>query len=207
MSHERSVTRTLDLTSCRDMLGALERAIERLGEAKRREDVCDHGFYAALAAWHLKDWVWADLSRDDETRTKIANDIGISPQQLDQAKFDEFALSRCRDLRHCCIIATSSKHKFANVKSGDPTFAAGAAAMEAQWTNAAGDEVSWKNTEGKPVAWQVDARWELIILEDDQQIRAIDLFRGVEYFWTQLIYGYGIDEPQEQLPPEIADGT
>lgn len=109
---------TFDLHSCRDMLNKLEREMKRLREAKKRTDVADHAFNAAMTAWQLTDWVARDLwierkrPRSQDTPPDMTRDLpvdGDDPKQMAKA-LKKYVKEKCPELAICQTFANASKH-------------------------------------------------------------------------------------------------
>ena len=97
----------------------LERDIDRLLRSAERQDTIDHGLNSAMTAWHLVDWVWAEI---ESTPARLA-ELGVQTKKT----FTHHVLNACPELRYCQIIATSAKHLACEVKSHDPEFETGTA--------------------------------------------------------------------------------
>jgi hypothetical protein len=52
---------TFDLQNSVQLLDKLERDLEKLRAARRREDIADAAFNFAITAWHMCDWVARDI--------------------------------------------------------------------------------------------------------------------------------------------------
>ena len=67
--------KTFALENCRGLLEKLRREIKRF-DAAEPDDVearIDLGFNIVVTAWHLCDWVFADLTPDQKSRLKISS--------------------------------------------------------------------------------------------------------------------------------------
>jgi hypothetical protein len=104
------------LQSSLDMLKKLQRDYFRLARSTERQDAIDHGLNVAMAAWHMVDWVWAEMKHSPE---RLA-ELGI-PEGGKQA-FQDYVLNACPELRYCQIIATSAKHLGYEIRPEDPRF-------------------------------------------------------------------------------------
>ena len=193
--------RTFDIRSCRNLRNKLERELERFQRATSREDVVDHGMNFAVTAWHLVDWTWADTKHTTGLRQKLAREAGHRADRFGLREFRRFVLGEksCRELGHCRIVATASKHLHFDPYPDDPDFVAGVAPAEVKWLNDRGEEVTWVNNKGESVTWTSSA-WDLWIVEGSARRRAAEVFQRVLSFWSQFIYGNQIDERQEPLP-------
>jgi hypothetical protein len=95
---------TFAIDSCRDMLNKLEWEIEQLQlpVASYSPQHLQYGCYnAAVTAWHLADWVYAEAT--DEQR------IALNIKTL--GDLQEKARSQCRELYLCYYLANASKHR------------------------------------------------------------------------------------------------
>ena len=103
---------TFDLVSCRDMLGKLNREISRACAAVLREDTADHCTNAAWTAWHLAEWVWADIKYDEVLKAELAREAGVRGRRFKYSDFIDFVQSegQCPELVHLRIITVTSKH-------------------------------------------------------------------------------------------------
>jgi hypothetical protein len=95
---------TFALEDCRDLLWKLEREIDRYKKIDTEHvaaaaDLTDLAFNIAVTAWHLCDWVFADMT--EEQRKKLS--IRKLRDLQDEAR-------RCRALHMCRQLATGSKH-------------------------------------------------------------------------------------------------
>jgi hypothetical protein len=93
---------TFALENCRNLLDKLEREIDRIKSAAS-DDFDTHNdsaFNAAVTAWHLCDWVFADMTPDQRDRLSI--------QKIEDMR--EYARTQCRALHLCRQVATGSKH-------------------------------------------------------------------------------------------------
>src|SRR5262245_22594136 len=82
------------------MLRKLDREIDRFQNADNSvETMIDAAFNAAVTAWHLCDWVFADLTKAQRDRLQIKS-LG---------QLQEHART-CRALYLCQYAATASKH-------------------------------------------------------------------------------------------------
>ena len=93
---------TFALENCRNLLDKLKREIARLnGAASDDFDTHnDSAFNAAVTAWHLCDWVFADMTADQRDELKI--------HSVEEMR--EHARKQCRALHLCRQVATASKH-------------------------------------------------------------------------------------------------
>jgi hypothetical protein len=70
---------------------------------------------AAVTAWHIVDWVWADMS--EAQRQVLGAKIGVTLSgNKGQERFEEY-IARNRDLHICRAIALTAKHSVLQPKS------------------------------------------------------------------------------------------
>jgi hypothetical protein len=160
--------KTFGLESCRDMLAKLEWEITRFKDARPDdvETLIYVAFNAAVTAWQLCEWVWADLGSEQRT------DLGLPTLRALQDK----ARSESRAVHICRQIATASKHTQVTV-APDPNVetTTSATGVDAQ----ADDEA---------INLIFAATWVLKVRDHGQTILAIDLFERALSYWTTFIY-------------------
>lgn len=102
--------KTFKLENCRDLCDKLQREIERFNAAPSDLHArVDHAFNIVVTAWHLCDWVAADLTPAQQSKLKIYN------------RPDMQAIARqCRALHLCEQAANASKHWAVFEKYRDP---------------------------------------------------------------------------------------
>jgi hypothetical protein len=165
---------TFALENCRDLYNKLDREIDRFTAARNDIDALkDLAFNIAVTAWHLCDWVFADMTTAQRDKLNI------------QTIQDMWAHAReCRALYLCRLAATASKH-WEITNYPDPRVKIVVTA------NAIG---------GEPVKMpplQIAADWHLYFVDGDEVEPAENVFSDALCFWTQYIYGNGIakEEP------------
>lgn len=93
---------TFAIDNCRDMLDKLGWEIEQLKLSQDDVRPLQYGCYnAAVTAWHLTDWVYAEATREQRTTLKIKT----------RGDLQEKARSECRELYLCYYLANASKHR------------------------------------------------------------------------------------------------
>jgi hypothetical protein len=93
---------TFAIDSCRDMLDKLRWEIEQLKLASDDVQPVQYGCYnAAVTAWQLADWVYAEATTEQRKTLKIKT-LG---------ELQEKARSECRELYLCYYLANASKHR------------------------------------------------------------------------------------------------
>ena len=165
-----------------DMLKKLQRDYFRLARSIERQDAIDHGLNVAMTAWHLVDWVWAEVKRSPE---RLA-ELGI---QGGKQAFQDYVLNACPELRYCQIIATSAKHLGYEMRPEDPKdpkFDTRVEPAGIQLVNDQGHTVYYANDNGEPVKWTSNG-WELCIFEGDTRRCAREVFFGAFFWWNQFL--------------------
>jgi len=99
------------LRDCRDLLEKLRYETGSLNMTERH-DVMGRAYIAfncAVTAWHMTDWVWAELDR--EKREKIQKLVGTRCELVSTNPKPLQTYARCFDaLKVCELIANGSKH-------------------------------------------------------------------------------------------------
>jgi hypothetical protein len=180
---------TFDLVSYHNMLAKLAREIERIANTTDREDVSDHGTNAALTAWHLADWFWADIRGDWEIRTALAKEFNTDVKSFDRDELKRQVAKNCRGLEICQIIATASKHVGWSSEKDNSGFTATGSARS-----------STTNGESE-TDYHVETRWILKVVIDEEKLEALPIFREVFAYWQQLINKHGIGRTKSSLEP------
>ena len=92
--------KTFKLENCRDLCNKLQREIERFKKAATDPlDLADHAFNVVVTAWHMCDWVFADLT------PQLKSKLNINTKAALQAE-----ARKCRALHLCEQAAIASKH-------------------------------------------------------------------------------------------------
>ena len=183
---------TFDLVSCRDLLKKLEREIGRIKQATDRPEVCDHGTNAAFTAWHLTDWVWADVKDNWQIRAAIAKQAGRAANNFNLEELQDYVAGGSKDLEICRIIATASKHVGWEILGDVQELTA---TGSARGLNATGSARSALNIIGDPPV--PSKRWILKIKIDGQSSEALPVFRNAFKYWQSFIEEHHIGAPEE----------
>jgi hypothetical protein len=171
------------LESSLDMLRKLERDYWRLAQSIERQDAIDHGLNVAMTAWHMIDWVWAEIKRSE---ARLA-ELGVRGKGKKAfAGFKDYVLNACPELRYCQIIATSAKHLGYEVKPQDPKFDTRAEPAGIKRVNNQGNPVYYDNDNGEPTRWTPNA-WELCIFEGAIRRPASEVFFGALFWWRRFL--------------------
>jgi hypothetical protein len=166
--------KTFALENCRDLHRKLEREIKRFGDADP-DDVearIDLAFNIVVTAWHLCDWVFADLTPAQKSSLQITS---LSALQ-------DIARVQCRALHLCRQVAVASKH-WKVTDHPDPDVAVMVTATP-QGTTAA----------RSPVPLHLAASWYLYFVDGPNMQEAEEVFDSALTFWTQFIYPNKIAE-------------
>jgi hypothetical protein len=183
-----AVPNAYGLQSSRDMLMKLEREMTRLASAHGQLDVIDHGLNVAMTAWHLVDWVRADIKRLPDWRVAVAEKIGLQAKVLKYTDFENYAREQCPELRYCRIVTNSAMHAHCQLIPGDPKFNSDAASspVPITWRNKGGQPIYWLNNQGEQVTFTSEA-WDLWIIEGEERRRAVEVYERAIAWWSQLI--------------------
>src|SRR5262249_45082986 len=102
--------RIFDLSSCRDLLGKLERELTRLEYSLDRFDRADHAANFAIWAWRLADWVYGEIAVRPPLRRRFAEACGTAVDSFDLDGFRRYVAGDegCPALASCRAIATAA---------------------------------------------------------------------------------------------------
>ena len=178
---------TFDLVSCRSMLRKLDREISRACAAVLREEIADHCTNAAWTAWHLTEWVWADIKRNYALKVALAKEAGVLPGEFNCDAFKRYVQSegQCPDLAHLQVIAVSSKHVGAGPHD-KLTFSIEASATSENVSSGTG--LDWQpiyDTGDRPL-------YAFKIVEGNDRSKAIPWLNRIRDYWTQFINDHEI---------------
>ncbi|MEE8297465.1 MAG: hypothetical protein V3R26_06520 [Hyphomicrobium sp.] len=173
---------TFDLFSSRDMFAKLEREISRACGAIDRESIADHCTNAAWTAWHLAEWVWADIKRNYALKVALAKEAGVAPQSFDRDAFKHFVLSdgQCPELDYLQIIAVSSKHVRADAADDRTFWIEASAANEHVGPPATLDFLPIYDDDSRP-------RFTFKIVQGEERSRAIPSLLRARDYWAKFI--------------------
>ena len=169
------------------MLAKLDREISRACAAVPRAQTADHCTNAAWTAWHLAEWVWADIKQNYALKVALAKEAGVKPQSFDCNTFKRYVQSKdqCPELAHLQIIAVSSKHVGADADD-DQTFVIEASAAS---QNVSPD----KGLDWQPIYDYGDRPlWTFKIVEGDNRSKAIPWLNSARDYWTKFINDHNI---------------
>jgi hypothetical protein len=161
--------KTFALDNCRELLRKLEREIKRFGQDRTDiEARIDHAFNAVVTAWHLSDWVFADMTEEQKLKLQIFSLPELKAHAL-----------QCRAIRLCRQAATASKH-WEVTNFPDPNVAVIVTATPIGDTT-----VSWPSIYIAP-------DWYLYFVDAQKTLEAEQVFEEALHFWTEFIYQNGI---------------
>jgi hypothetical protein len=177
---------TFALENCRNLLDKLKREIDRLRSAAS-DDFNTHNdsaFNAAVTAWHLCDWVFADMTPDQRGKLNI----------LKIEDMRGYARTQCRALHLCRQVATASKH-WRVERYPDPNVKVITTANSIPVT----ETIQPAGTQPAKIQLLIE-RGCFLYFDDDGDVRAAeDVFDDASQFWTQFIYHNGIAQDESQL--------
>jgi hypothetical protein len=153
--------KTFKLENCRDLYNKLQREIDRFNaDPTDLHARVDHAFNVVVTAWHLCDWVYADLTAAQKTNLQI--------KSLDDLKARTL---QCRALHLCRQAAIASKH-WAVETHPDPDVSTVVSIAPIR----------------KHEDLYGPTRFELYFKDGDEHVAAEKVFDAVLEFWTQFIY-------------------
>jgi hypothetical protein len=169
--------KTFALENCRALLGKLEREIERFKETEDLQTRCDLAFNIVVTAWHLCDWVFADMTAEQKAKLSI-NNLAVMQE----------AARKCRALHLCRQAAVASKH-WKVTEYPDPDVAVIVTARPIPMDNAP-----------PRMKLYIAPSWYLYFVDGSEILPAEDVFDEALNLWTSLIYQNEIakDDPDEE---------
>lgn len=184
--------KTFGLEGCRCLLAKLEWEINRLKDTPPNDaDSLMYGaFNAAVTAWHIADWAWADMSEDqkDCLRTGWQADLELWGITLrDGGNFLHALRKKNRDLAICREIATASKHVEVT-QHPDPTIDTAVSASDSRVLSNGGETVTDINDQFVTVP-----RFVLKVSDGAERRPFLEVLDGTLKFWTEFIYPRNID--------------
>lgn len=174
--------RSFDIESCRDLYNKLDRELERLRNATRRDDQTDHALNFAISAWHMTDWTWASACRDPQKKVALAKLAGIPPGQFNKDSWARH-MAQNPNIAICQGIATAAKHVGADM-----------ATFETGFNLAAVERLDDVSSVDKLLSFDdLQTGWTLKVVEGTERRDAIPIFERVLQTWTDIVYGLGLD--------------
>lgn len=170
--------KTFALENCRDLLRKLEWEVAglRATDPNDLDELAFRAFNAAVTAWHMGDWVWADMTEDQRNglRTDWKHRLSNLGEFRSRAREISRAIGLCRE------IATASKHVEVT-QSPDPTVETTASAAVSDVV-VNGDLVVAGDSPVTVTAWALNVR-------DDDKLRPfLEVLDEALTFWTEFIY-------------------
>ena len=162
------------IESCQDLWDKLEREFERLKKTDARFEAIDHALNFAVTAWHLREWVWADMKGMHDLKARLAKEIECQPADFKYLKFEEYVLQECPDLRHCRKIALAVKHVRVEYERGDTDVST--------LVSTTPDAPLFEST------GRIMLRSVAKIVVDDERFPVVEVFDRVVDFWERLIF-------------------
>lgn len=182
--------KTFGLNNCRDLLRKLEWEIDNYEKTPPQdlESLSFHAFNAAVTAWHIVDWVWADMT--EEQRQSVARAWGITLSQTTSKSINQFAgtvRQKNRAINLCREIAIASKH-VVNERNPDPAVNTTASATTATVVTIGGDAVV--TSDGSEVV--TTPTWALKVIDGGNTRPVLAVFKEALDYWTKFIDERGI---------------
>jgi hypothetical protein len=157
---------TFKLENCLDLHHKLQREIDRFRQGSSSPlELADHAFNVVVTAWHLCDWVFADLTEEQKSKLQIQT---LGDLQSHARK--------CRALHLCQHAANASKHW----------------AVEQKYHDSKVDTIVAIAPARKPEHIHTPPKFEVWFKDGSDFIEAERVFDEAFGFWTQLIYQNGI---------------
>jgi urease gamma subunit len=154
--------KTFKLENCRDLYNKLDREIARFdGAANNSLDLADHAFNVVVTAWHMCDWVFADMTPELKSKLQINT---LAELQAEARK--------CRALHLCQQAANASKHWALLEKHRDPGV----------------DVIVGVAPVRRPEEVQEPPKFEAYFKDGSDFIEAGKVFETARDFWTQFIF-------------------
>lgn len=177
---------TYGLNNSRDLLRKLEWERNGLKAASTQEptELYFRAFNTAVTAWHLADWVWRDMTRDQRQQLEADWNTKLNVEDDKGGDFRRELRQKKREIAICREIATASKHVKVN-QSPDPTIDTVASARTSKVLN-----------DGEPVkvgaGFLVVPRWTLKVQDRAERRDFIEIIDSVIEYWNEFIDQRGI---------------
>jgi hypothetical protein len=175
--------KTFGLENCRSLLNKLlweKKHLESsLGDVEALMFVA---FNAAVTAWHLGDWVWADMTEEQRDALRIEWNLELK----DRTEFLFALRQRERSLAICREIATASKH----VKVSQSPDRGIGVTVKAEFADVITNEgeVAIEHG-GSPVT---SATWNLYVIDGEDSRCFQHVLELALCYWTEFIFGRGV---------------
>ena len=178
---------TYGLENSRDVLKKLEWEQRGLKATSKQEpkELYYRAFNAAVTVWHLAEWVWSDMTRDQRQQLETDWDKQLNVNDDNGRAFRRELIQINREIAICREIATASKHVKVS-RNRDNTI----------------DTVSKMRTsrvvssDDEPVMvgehFVVVPEWKLEVLDGPARRDFIEIIDLVIEFWTDFVDQRGI---------------
>ena len=181
---------TYGLETFRDVLEKLEweqNGLKALSEQEPRDpkELYYRAFNAAVTAWHLADWVWKDMTRDQrqQLETDWKTKLGIDDDGV--GNFRHALRKKSRELAICREIATASKH--VEITQGrDESIDTVASATTFSLHNSDGEQIQENGM------FVTATKWKLKVEDDGNRREFVEVLHAAFNFWDKFINDRGI---------------
>ena len=169
--------KTFSLKTSRDLLHKLEWELAGLKSADNQDlsHLAFAAFNTAITAWHLSDWVWADMS--DAQRAELSENWKTPLKGI--GDFRARLRQENRSIAICREIATASKH-VSVTQSPEPNIATVASAKASQVMNGSDIVVVGESA-------IVVSTWTLKIIDGGNIDEFIAVVNSALEFWSDFI--------------------
>lgn len=164
------------LRGCRDLLEKLRYETGSLNTTERF-DVTGRAYIAfncALTAWHMTDWVWAELDQDQRERIQKCAGTNFKLVETCAKPLQEFARCRSPALKLCELIANGSKHRV--LRNPDP-------------------RVSTKMTDGEGADYG-----NPVVIEDGKETWVGDVLCQAALWWGTFLTDWNVAKEPPFIP-------
>ena len=193
--HPQPPPQVFSLATPHHVLGKLHWEMENLQEHLRssKNELFGHlhasymAFNFAVTAWHLCDWIWHSWAKEEQKQVMANLDPKV---QATSGNFLGTMSQRCRELRICQQIANGSKHM--KYERADDTIKAAL-----KWKYIAREA---RNSRGEELPGSFV--YSLLVVDNDRQRDAIEVFQTVLQFWNQQLAEWGFIEDTIVLPDD-----
>ncbi len=178
---------TYGLENSRDVLKKLEWEQHGLKAASEQEpkELFYRAFNAAVTAWHLAEWVWRDMTRDQRQQLETDWDKPLNVNDDNGGAFRHELIQINREIAICREIATASKHVEVS-RNRDTTIDTVASARTSRVVSSDGETVRV----GK--GFVVVPAWKLKVIDGSARRDFIEIIGLVIEFWTDFVDQRGI---------------
>ena len=169
--------KTFGIDNSGDLLRKLEWDIKSLQSASKSDltTLCYHAFNGVVTAWHMGDWVWAALTKEQKASLKHRHKIA------QHSDFRYWIRQTNQELAICREIATASKH-FSISQSPNEDITTVASSRTEKVTD--GDGMGIATGSGGFVVAPV---WVLKVDDGKTRREIVDVLEKAKAFWTQFM--------------------